>query len=862
MGQDGHATLPTDVILRTPSPAASISPLPSMTSRQLATPSFQVPVPSPTTQSIAPATDLPTSTTRDTKNALRDVPWAGFNHRMLLFRLFRQELPILRKFWEHLAECAGRSGHHDTFTSLMEVGLQHDKWIRPKGALYLSFAASMNALNVVRILLNLGVRADGVLGTQETPAIIEAAIADNTECVWSLLETCDVNKRIFNPWTKTRMTSNFQLVLSILTNGTFAKRSNPYFSNIFKETGSKRLTAANLRHENEAGSRILKMFLDRGANVDLPWALPTFRYLYSFSETWYPTILEQIYYSDESLFRKLTQHSSGVIGRISRQKICTLAKGGRGALREYFALRPAMSDFDRKTFLELILLEQFLKAIDPNMKDVRIDLDVVQGLLEFGVDPNCCSLWPYGLSSHELDASDLLLLLLISRPHVNYLNKAFETVLRLILKSGVVICPDIVEASVEKIGINILTTLGRFRADVGRVGAAALSAAARLGNYKAVSWLLDSGVDINAVVPSNPPQTVIAAACSPTGFYPYRWHGLPFTQRPSHGPASYNMLVSLVVGGVALKNHPSDPNAFQFMYHFLRGYEVTNDSLFKIVKLFLSKLSPQDLVDPDDPSKCLLEACLNLPAGDHNNGEQTKMLRERIAVCELLLKHGVPVQDNRALSHLIYHRGSSELVGRLLQSCVNINAYFQWDNEPYFKGSIVQLAAYCGKKALVEDLLRQGADINQAAAIGGGRTALQAACDWEMVQEGEEAERIDLIQFLIAKGADINAPDGTPRRFTSLQRAAARGNVEVLLLLLREGADVNKYSRHESALDVAAYYGRLDAVHLLLDVGGLSAAWGLNGFAGAISSAEAEGHFSVARLIRRHAEGKFRPMSY
>jgi len=144
---------------------------------------------------------------------------------------------------------------------------------------------------------------------------------------------------------------------------------------------------------------------------------------------------------------------------------------------------------------------------------------------------------------------------------------------------------------------------------------------------------------------------------------------------------------------------------------------------------------------------------------------------------------------------------------------------------PYVAGSMaierpVADAAARGDIETVEDLLRNGADVNTAQ--GDGMTALHWA-----------AERGDakLAEVLIYSGANVNA--GTRiGRYTPLHLASRGGHGEVVLALLRAKANPNATTTNSgvTALHLAAVAGKADVVAALLksgaDANAKESSWG------------------------------------
>ncbi|KAL0632692.1 hypothetical protein Q9L58_008413 [Maublancomyces gigas] len=136
------------------------------------------------------------------------------------------------------------------------------------------------------------------------------------------------------------------------------------------------------------------------------------------------------------------------------------------------------------------------------------------------------------------------------------------------------------------------------------------------------------------------------------------------------------------------------------------------------------------------------------------------------------------------------------------------------------------------------------ADVNAAPATYSGRTALQAASG---------AGHIELVSLLLADGADINAPPAHSRGRTALQAAAEGGHADIVELLLKYGPDVNakpaQYSG-QTALQAAAGNGHERIVTRLL-----SAKANVNGEPAvhsgrtALQAAAEAGHINIVELL-------------
>lgn len=770
--------------------------------------------------------------------------------------LFQSNLPTTRAMWEFSVYCAGNYGYRDAFIFLIDAGLRYSEWILPRGATYLSFAASMGLINIIRRLLKAGVRADDEIGPRQIPAIVEAAATGDLECLELLLERCDVNRIIYSAGYFDHEVSNFTKFLDLFVIGSFhttVKQDHGYPPNSFKKTRNGNLLIISFNLENRPQSRALDMLLECGANVDLMWNgdqhytdLFWFHKKICTPEDWRPTILEQSYYWDVKLFRRLSRHSTQTIGRPIRPDICLAAEQGKNAIGEYLKSHPAEPGFNQSAFLELVFAEQFF------MKDTEINSKAIRGLIDFGLDPN--------LNSLPLDIQDLLYSLVFNASSRNP-GKDFAIVVMQLLELGATINSMILEAAVGNEGIDMLLVLSKFGADVRNDGAEALCTAASLDNYEAVSWLLEAGVDINATVKKYVQpfddqsqlkfQTLSVIALA--SYYPYLDWEVNNVHRNSlrsvhTPPASCAMLQHLIGNGAELKNNPDDPNCFNFLQSFLSTYD-WHDMLEKF-KLVLSLLPCRDL---SGSGACLLEACLS----SYMVTTDIEM-EKRLVIFDALLENGAPInRESRVLSSLIYFGARHKLINMLLDAGVDINAY---NPSNYYALTPVQAAASRGDKDLIIKLVSGGARINQPAVGDRGNTALQAACEWNPASAKERAKKLDLIQYLIGRGAEINAPPAPNYGHTALQWAAFRGDMDVALLLIHHGANPNQPSGFygQRALDVAAALGRLDMVQFLLNVGALSYDRGRTGYRGAIKKAETCGYFAVADLIRKHVTNEMK----
>jgi len=119
----------------------------------------------------------------------------------------------------------------------------------------------------------------------------------------------------------------------------------------------------------------------------------------------------------------------------------------------------------------------------------------------------------------------------------------------------------------------------------------------------------------------------------------------------------------------------------------------------------------------------------------------------------------------------------------------------------------LKIASCYGKKAVVQILIKAGADVNRADKRG--HTPLQSATSF-----GHN----DIAEMLLDYGADPNKADEDG--LTPLHKAASDGNRELVKLLIERGAEVNNRTRWGlTPLNNAEIFKHRRVVKLLIDRG-------------------------------------------
>lgn len=100
------------------------------------------------------------------------------------------------------------------------------------------------------------------------------------------------------------------------------------------------------------------------------------------------------------------------------------------------------------------------------------------------------------------------------------------------------------------------------------------------------------------------------------------------------------------------------------------------------------------------------------------------------------------------------------------------------------------------KTELVKTLLNAGCNVNASIRRWREQTALQSAIDFIK----GSGLRLGVVQILLVAGADVNAPQKGRMCASILESAIFTGDEELVQILLKEGADVNRGSGLEGPI--------------------------------------------------------------
>ncbi len=181
--------------------------------------------------------------------------------------------------------------------------------------------------------------------------------------------------------------------------------------------------------------------------------------------------------------------------------------------------------------------------------------------------------------------------------------------------------------------------------------------------------------------------------------------------------------------------------------------------------------------------------------------------------------------------------------------------------------SAALLACYYSRLDMVEALLAHhpGLDIFEAAALGQKERAVELLASQPGLASSYAPDGFtplglaaffghrEVVELLLARGADVNAVSRNATGYTALTGAVAKGNVAIVAALLAAGANTNhRYGPGYSPLHEAAAKGDSPLVKLLLDHGADPNARMEDGKTPA-DLAAAQGHAGLAAQLRARA---------
>jgi ankyrin repeat protein len=196
--------------------------------------------------------------------------------------------------------------------------------------------------------------------------------------------------------------------------------------------------------------------------------------------------------------------------------------------------------------------------------------------------------------------------------------------------------------------------------------------------------------------------------------------------------------------------------------------------------------------------KALLDSNASLATAKNEKGQSALLLAAyggKTEIRDLLLARGVELDLHEAAA-----TGQLERVKQFVEKEPALAKSYSPDGFPVFA-----LAAVFGHKEVAEYLLEKGAEVNAAAANGTGYNSLTGA-----VASGHTL----IVSWLLANGAEPNYRYGAG--YSPLLTAAANGHLGIVSILLASGADLHaKTNDGKTALSFAQERGHAEVAEFL-----------------------------------------------
>ncbi len=197
---------------------------------------------------------------------------------------------------------------------------------------------------------------------------------------------------------------------------------------------------------------------------------------------------------------------------------------------------------------------------------------------------------------------------------------------------------------------------------------------------------------------------------------------------------------------------------------------------------------------------------------------------------DFFISKGAEVSD----FHFAAWRGDLTGVKRFLEQGTDVNI-----KDDQFNWTPLHWATFTAQRDIAEFLIAKGADVNAGGEWDG--TPLHNTA---VTGQGELAE------LFLAKGAEVNAKDSSGK--TPLHDAARSAHQEVVAVLIANGADVNpKDEKGRTPLLRAAQKGHKTVVELLISHGADVNAKDYDGRT-PLSLAKEKAHSEIVELLRKH----------
>lgn len=269
--------------------------------------------------------------------------------------LLLKPLVSVRAAFENSLDLAGEHKQPEAFRFLVKVSAIHG-WlaISAKGHMLLFYAASMNLVSTLQMLLDLGCRPDFPIPYRRSnsvhqTAIVKALSCGNLRCAQLLMQCCDVNKQIQFAYPKTN------------------------FEHFLRDIGDI----------GELSGSALNLFVQAGADLDQPIC----GHMIGISphRPSSLSVIDYLFYFHRSLLDILPPGSYRIqYGHLSRVGILLSLEVGKQSLETYLgSLILQFCQLSLAEFFMGLIAEQFL-IYDLHHRKRDTDLGVVRVLVSFG----------------------------------------------------------------------------------------------------------------------------------------------------------------------------------------------------------------------------------------------------------------------------------------------------------------------------------------------------------------------------------------------------------------------------------------------------------------------------------------------
>ncbi|KAI1196149.1 hypothetical protein F5X97DRAFT_306291 [Nemania serpens] len=481
--------------------------------------------------------------------------------RHVLLKLLESDSPVIRAAFDNLTNIVSYLHEKGLFFGLVQIVWHfRAKWTFTDK--YLRMAARYGCVDSCRLLLQTRDGSEGepsrsLCGREYVDAFNEYVARGHGECAKILFQhVTPINTAQIWVEGSSAHTIFAHFILTVAT--------GPHFS-----YGMDKPTVLHM----------LDWFLEADVDVDLPFPQHILSSYYigwpmsNIYTKWRLSILDFVYYTNSSLYSRLAAHSIESGTEATRSGIRRSAKEGLESLRKYLHSRTSHTPAQQDELVDILLTEDLLMSYSNFHTD--LDFNVIHTLLHYNIDSLAFRL--------RLNMSEILNCI-VGATMRQGMHPVFSEIVKTLTRKGAEIVAETMHAAVEAEGTALLQLLSVCGADFKNQGALALSTAARLGNYDAIDWLLEIGLDINATLWHNWMEgevTILASAsvCSYDG-----------TQLLSHNPRlrdrairtglpliDCEMFQYLISRGAKLRTTPTSYSIQRLLYCIIKDGFANND---------------------------------------------------------------------------------------------------------------------------------------------------------------------------------------------------------------------------------------------------------------------------------------------